>query len=70
MGSQEFAENSQTFRAVHFAKGFSLLAFGVNRYKIEKTVKAFSIFELRFLFRTENAVAGVAEAGDDVAMLV
>ena len=38
--------------------------------KIEKTVKAFSIFELRFLFRTENAVAGVAEAGDDVAMLV
>ena len=38
--------------------------------KIEKTVKAFSIFELRFLFRTEDAVAGVAEAGDDVAMLV
>ncbi len=33
-------------------------------------MKAFSIFELRFLFRTEDAVAGVAEAGDDVAMLV
>ena len=47
-----------------------MLAFGVNRYKIEKTVKAFSIFELRFLFRAEDAVAGVAEAGDDVAMLV
>jgi len=44
VGSQEFAENSQTFRAVHFAKGFSLLAFGVNRYKNRENREGFLYF--------------------------